>query len=328
MKSTPEARILDLAAAWVARRDAGLSPAEETTLRAWLAAAAAHRAAFTHWETAWSRLDAPFAAGRADALGGLLAARAVRRRRHRFASVAVIGLFLGIAGLWLHRPSAAPKRIAAVQPVAVLRQPAKEVLPDGSVVEFNAGARIRAEYSPAARHVILEGGEAHFEVVADATRPFFVRAGGVEVRAGGTAFPVSLERGGTVAVLATHGRVAVNTGGAAGATLGFGERVVVGPAPEPAHPVPAAERDALLAWRAPRVEFTGATLAEAVALLNRESAGRGAHFVIADPALAGVRISGLFRLDNTAALVRLLDQGFGIAAEPQPSGEIALRRAR
>ncbi|MCX6950683.1 MAG: FecR domain-containing protein [Verrucomicrobia bacterium] len=216
-------------------------------------------------------------------------------------------------------------------------------MPDGSVVELNAGAKIETHYSTASRRVTLLAGEAHFEVVPDAARPFFVEAGGVAVRAVGTAFSVNLERN-AVVVLVTHGRVSVSPevhASSASATaetpprplavLEVGQRVVVDVARQPvASDVttpPAGEREELLAWRAPRVTFTGVSLAEAVSLLNRESSARqDARFVIADASLAEVRISGLFRLDNTEAFVRLLDQGFGIVAEPRGAGEILLRR--
>jgi transmembrane sensor len=89
------------------------------------------------------------------------------------------------------------------------------------------------------------------------------------------------------------------------------------------------ETEVLLAWRAPRVEFSGAALAAAVELLNQQAraSGRGVQLVIADPALGRVRVSGLFRLDNTEAFVRLLEEGFGIRAERNGEAEIRLRAA-
>lgn len=331
------------------RRDAGLTPGEEADFQTWLAADPAHRAAFAQWETTWSKLDAPFAAGQADDLMALLEQRAARRRRRGVASVAAgFAVLLGCAVFWQTTVASRPVTEPARAAMTTFWRPGKQMLPDGSVVELNRGAKIEANYTSAVRRVTLLAGEAHFEVKADAARPFLVEAGGVAVRAVGTAFSVTLEQN-SVAVLVTHGRVTVSperreekgdpiasatpsVGDTPLATLDVDQRVVVDLARQPVASgvttLPTIEREGLLAWRAPRVEFTGVALAEAVKLLNRESAGhRGARFVIADPALEGVRISGLFRLDNTEAFVRLLDQGFGIAAESREGAEIVLRRA-
>jgi transmembrane sensor len=58
--------------------------------------------------------------------------------------------------------------------------------------------------------VVLERGEAHFQVAKNPARPFVVVARGVEIRAVGTAFSVGLEST-RVEVLVTEGQVAVET---------------------------------------------------------------------------------------------------------------------
>ena len=93
------------------------------------------------------------------------------------------------------------------------------------------------------------------------------------------------------------------------------------------------ELDERLAWRAPRVEFTRTPLAEAVAVLNSYSASRrtagedSAQFIIEDPALAEIRVSGLFRVDRMTAFMGVLKSGFGIDAAPRADGKIVLRQA-
>jgi hypothetical protein len=77
-----------------------------------------------------------------------------------------------------------------------------------------------------------------------------------------------------------------------------------------------------LAWRSPRVEFSGAPLAEVVALLNRCNEVK---FVIEDPALASMTLSGLFRASDTDAFVRMLEAGFGVQAHRREQ-QIILRR--
>jgi transmembrane sensor len=88
-------------------------------------------------------------------------------------------------------------------------------------------------------------------------------------------------------------------------------------------PVNSAEVAERLAWRAPRLEFTGAPLAEAVALMNRYNQVK---FTIDDPSLASLEVSGYFRADNYETFLHLIEQGLGLKSER--SGErIILRRA-
>jgi len=359
------AAIWDQAAAWKARADASLSPRDEAQLRVWLDADPRHRAALERFDYVWGKFDRPFQAGAADALLQALAVRS-RHRRHRFAAtVAGVLVVLVAASMWRfagnERPSSA---VLAARQVAVATQartasamlllPARQVLPDGSVAELKAGAEIAVEFSQEVRRVVLRRGEVHFQVTKDVQRPFVVAAGGVETRAVGTAFFVLLSPT-AVEVLVTEGRVSVNQAvdlppaAAALATRGesarkslavldAGKRMVVDLVPASAMQpqitaVLSDELDERLAWRAPRVEFTRTTLAEAVAVLNRYAAARraagqgSAQFIIEDPTLAEIRVSGLFRVDRTTAFIGVLQSGFGIEAEPRADGKLVLRQA-
>jgi len=80
-----------------------------------------------------------------------------------------------------------------------------------------------------------------------------------------------------------------------------------------------------LAWRSPRLEFSGTPLLEAVELMNRQN---HLQFVIEDPELAKLRISGIFGASNTAAFVRLLEAGFNIESEKRGDHTIVLRARR
>jgi transmembrane sensor len=179
--------------------------------------------------------------------------------------------------------------------------------------------------------VVLEQGEAHFEVAKNHERAFVVSAGGIEVRAVGTAFSVDHSQA-QVEVVVTHGRVAVekDTGAAKSAsvasadlnsiapiaTLDAGHSVVVDLAPQPAvapqvaslSPAELMER---VAWRLPRLEFTDTSMAEAVKLFNRNNR---IQLQIFGQELARLRVSGVFRSDNTDGFVHLLETSFGVRA--------------
>ena len=63
-------------------------------------------------------------------------------------------------------------------------------LADGSVVMLNTGGQLVVDYSGSGRRVLLERGEAYFEVAKDPKRPFTVELGIHAVTAIGTAFNV------------------------------------------------------------------------------------------------------------------------------------------
>jgi transmembrane sensor len=195
-------------------------------------------------------------------------------------------------------------------------------LADGSVVELNRGAELAVAFSPAERHVRLERGEAHFTVAKNPDRPFIVSAAGIDVRAVGTQFDVRFDAT-ELDVVVTEGRVKVGSI----PLVSAGERAVVALAPGGPPPrretLSAGQLDRLLRWRPRELDFNGAVLTEFVAAFNRYNA---VQLVIADPALADIKLSARLRSDNVDALVRLLERGFDIRAE-RVGNEILLRKA-
>jgi transmembrane sensor len=346
----PDAAIDEAAAGWVSRRDAGLSAGEEADFQSWLRADPRHEAALNRYATAWATLDGPVQAGAADELlQELTTLKEGQRRRSLLSAVGVAAILLISISAW-NFPRERITDPAAQTATAKIVSPSRQILPDGTMVELKDGAEIHADYSPAVRRVELRRGEAHFQVQKDPARPFVVNVRGIEVRAVGTAFAVQLGHE-TVEVLVTEGRVAVDkplrpaTTPPAGrgpsnalqdpnlisTLVTAGERAVIGlNATAPAViEIPGSEMAERLSWRAPRLEFSGTPLAEAVALLNRHAEHRqGLRFVIEDPAISSIRVSGLFRADNTTAFVDLLESAFGINSVPRSSTEIALMKAR
>ena len=113
-----------------------------------------------------------------------------RRRRRRQTAMAGLAALIALGFAWQVREDPIVHRPEALEP-AVVKQPARHNLPDGTVVELMEGAEFAAEFSAAARRVVLRHGGAYFQVAKDA-KPFVVVAGDVEVRAVGTAFSVHL----------------------------------------------------------------------------------------------------------------------------------------
>jgi transmembrane sensor len=354
---SPANSIKTIAADWTARRDAGLSPAESAQLQAWLDADPQHREALARCGSTWSALDRPYQAGAADDLLQAVEARVRRRRRNRIAST-VAGLTMllvaGVAWRTVATSESNPSLELRRPGIANVITPPRQTLPDGSIVELNGGAEITSDFSARLRRVVLQKGEAHFQVTKDPSRAFVVVVGDVEVRAVGTAFSVQRGRA-NVEVLVTSGEVALDkhgkisapaSGAAEGeplqtiATLSPGYRAVVAFAAADHTPpqidiLAADDLRERLAWRAPQLEFSGTPLSEAVTLLNEQADKAAAvgqpapRYVVGDSEIGAVRLSGLFRVDNTESFVRLLKHGFGIEAEQRDgSVEIVLRKAR
>lgn len=266
-----------------------------------------------------------------------------RRRRAGLASAAMLLLCLG-TGVGLALRQGALERAAAGTSVA-RTTPAHQALADGTVVEVRDGGRVRAEYSPAVRRVVLEAGQAHFQVTKDPSRPFVVVVGAVEVRAVGTAF--SVERGAReIEVIVTEGRVrvakhdpaasratvaAAMPGEAPLADLSVGASAVVDLAKGEQAPrvqvsqLTPTQLTTRLAWRIPILEFTATPLADAIAQVNRHA---DITLSLGDPALREVKLSGRLRADNVETLLRLLEDEHGMRATRRGAAEIVLHRAR
>lgn len=285
-------------------------------------------------------LDWPSRAATTDAVRAAVEQRVRQRRQRRrraAAAAASLALLVVAGATWLNLKSSPTAPALAAS--AVITQPTRQLLPDGSQVELNGDAEVRAEFSPALRRVAIVRGEAHFEVAHDPAHPFVVVAGDVAVRAVGTAFSVRLAPQ-KVSVLVTDGRVAVDRAAADPipapvqplAFVAQGAAVAIAPADlAPNAPAPVvvevsgpelAER---LAWRVPRLEFNDTPLREAVTLFNRHG---NVHLSLASPALGELRISGFVRADNTSALLQLLRADYGVESRQRGDREFVLSRPR
>lgn len=275
--------------------------------------------------------------------------RRARRRRALGAMGGMVALAIFVSSGWLQpRRGRAPTELPAS--ATVVSVPERRVLPDGSVAELKDDAVLTVNYTARLRRVVLERGEAHFQVAKNDAVPFVVVAGRVEIRAVGTAFsvraaPVAVE------VLVAEGRVAVAeinipeaeiknpTRGAGRAAsisepvdaviVGAGNRVVVASATPERHSAgpqvsefSPAELDEAMAWRVPRIEFSGTPLVDALPVFNRHARVRVS---VGDPALERLLLSGILRADNIDALVRLLEANYAVVAERR-EGEIVLRK--
>lgn len=241
-----DAQIEDAAYRWLARRDRGLTPAEQDAYLDWLRADPRHQAALARVARSWSALDAlaewrpehsatpnpdllalphgatQFPPATADAVRRNVAEVAsvrphsagrsdapARFRLFRTAALAAAALGIGlfVASHFRHSPDPGNTSAGrASAPKLIRHEPRRIILPDGSIVALQGDSSVRVSYSATERRVTLDGGEAHFTVAKAPRRPFIVEVKGVAVRAVGTAFNVRVASD-AVAVLVTEGQV-------------------------------------------------------------------------------------------------------------------------
>lgn len=286
-------------------------------------------------------LDWPRHAGLVDRMLPAIAMRVRRRRQRRIGALAAgLAAALAIGFVWSGDQDlkTEPARMAAASPLVL---PITEILSDGSVVQLRDGAEFSVAFDEGHRRVFLRKGEAHFQVTKNNRRPFVVVAGGIEVRAVGTAFGVQFGSQ-AVEVIVTEGRVALSQEAKASAVaeepvapatlavLDAGNRAKIGTTTgQPLKPeiavVTPKELDERLGWRVPRLDLSNTPLDEVVTLFYQF--GR-TKFVLADPALAKMRISGMLRVDHPELLVRLLERDLGVRAEYRSDEEIYIYKAQ
>src|SRR6185437_3379033 len=187
------------AAVWTWRLDSGtLTAAERGGLEAWLREDPRHRRTFEELSLTWSALnrltegaqDASLEAAEPPApRRGLFAALrpALRGRRAYWesAAAAVLVIALGTA-LWISRRP-------GMQVVATaVGQHRRVILADGTHLTLNTDTLLEVKLTAQRRDIYLRRGEAHFGVVHDVARPFFVHVGDAVVRDVGTQFEVRL----------------------------------------------------------------------------------------------------------------------------------------
>ena len=335
------------AAAWLARRDGGeWSREDDVRLAEWLNESTAHRVAFLRLENAWegarrARALSTLPAGSVPPAGewrqapyfqaAVPATRHVTQRhslRRWSVAAACLALVVGLgtAGYifnWLgHGVYSTPVGGISSVPLA-----------DGSVVTLNTASRIRVEFDPNERRVVLERGEAYFAVKRNASRPFIVIAGEQRIVDVGTQFSVRRDLPG-IQVIVTEGTVRFESA-PTHAHPGIGTMPTTAPAAAIDVPLSAGtialaqdgdvlvhkesvrQAQDMVSWREGYLTFHDTTLADAVAEFNRYNNRR---IMIGDAGVADTRISGTFRPTNYEAFVRLLHDGYAIDVQEDTGG--------
>jgi len=290
----PSQEVRAEAAAWVARLHADdRDAADEAAFRAWLAASPDHGIAFEAVDRTWSDV------------GGLKDLRTDFRRSVRSPSVASRrALLAGVGLLAVTGGSALFWRSASAKVYETDVGEQKHVsLDDGSQLFLDAQTRISVSFTQTARTVDMQYGRANFRVVPDPSRPFIVEAAERKIVATRCNFDVRCEDG-KVQVVLIHGEADVKpaaSGGGEDQRLKAGERLVASndvekrDKPDLSH---------VLAWQTGYEMFDKEDLAQAVEEMNRYSTAK----LAVEPSVAGLKVSGMYRVGDNAAFARALSK--------------------
>ena len=265
------------AADWIARLNADdATPRDAADFRRWLAANPDHAARFERATDLW------------DMVPGTAPSRApVTRRRAIAGLVALTATTAGGTFAFQAAYAATPYETG-------IGEQRRIGLQDGSSLLLDATTRVRVIATPERRRLWLARGRVDL-TVAPLTTPFTIDAGAGDMTAAAGRFDLRRDRDDRVAVTAIEGSAAVTTTGAARRLTG-GERLRAGRIDRP-------DLAATQAWTSGRAAFHDDTLATVAEEANRYSATR---LVIADPAAAGLRVSGMYRMGDNVALGRSL----------------------
>jgi len=307
--------VRDEAARWfVCLQEPAVDVEAHRQFETWLGEHPQHRNEFELLQSLWNAADLVPAA-RLQALCETPPARSPRRPMLRYAvaaSVVAVALGLGLfSGLNQPTPYTAEFSTA-------LGERRHVALPDGSVIDLDSRSRIQVHFEKDRRRIELTEGEAMFNVEHDTRRPFVVEAGSGKVTVTGTRFDV--RRGAReTRVVVEQGTVKVQGRTAAdddfiSLTAGLGTHVDAQGKVAAAYAVNPAE---LTAWRSGKLVFNNASLADVTEQVSRY---RDKPLKVGSAAVGNLRLTSVFKSDNTDALLKALPSILPVAVRTLDDG--------
>lgn len=302
--ATPvDAAVVARAAAWMSRLWSGeASAADQAACAAWRAAHADHERAWQGLQVLQARFDdLPPAAARS----ALLAPAAARRRKVlRLLGLAAVG-----SGLTLALRETDTWQLAAAEHATATGEVREVELPDGTRLVLGTASAVDLRFTGRERRLILRVGEILVTTghgPAAGHRPFLVQTAQGTVRALGTRFSVRQEEAfSRVAVF--EGAVEIRPGSPDAEALLLAAGQGASFSRETALPAAAVE-DSAAAWTQGRLVAERMRVADFVAELSRYRPG----VLRCDPAVADLRVTGVFSLRDTDRALANLSLGLPV----------------
>ena len=202
-------------------------------------------------------------------------------------------------------------------------------LADGSQVSLGGQSLISVSYSDTQRNVVLERGEAFFDVAKNPRRPFVVHAGAKSIRAVGTAFNVA-KYDDQVTVTVTEGRVIVaapSIATLASRSMVDSPSLVAGQevrydANTAELPVREVDTGITIAWRDGTLKYMAEPLSSVVQDVNRYSAG---SVITIDADVGELSFTGTVFQNAVDDWLSSLEQAFPVDVETEANGDVRIR---
>ncbi len=289
---------IDLAAAdWLQKKTFwNWSQDDQKALDEWLAQSEAHRIAFWRQSAMWNRTERLVALRQMQRVER---SRAPERKSIwplAMRSAAAIGL-IAVFATFATRYALNPKETAYSTTIGGGET---ITLADGTLIQLNTDTALRTRFDERHREVILDRGEAFFQVTHDAGRPFVVLAQGHRVTDLGTKFSVKNGKD-RVEVALIEGRAQFDSAAgekAQSAVLTPGDVAV---ATATSMKVTRKSEEVLsrqLGWRRGVLIFDNTTLAEAANEFNRYNRQK---LVIGNAAAGALTVVGTFQANDVDA---------------------------
>lgn len=222
---------------------------------------------------------------------------------------------------------AAPGQLAVFETAAAENR--SVTLADGSQVSLGGQSLISVSYTGTQRNVVLQRGEAFFDVAKNPQRPFIVHAGAKSIRAVGTAFNVAKHQD-QVTVTVTEGRVVVATPATVLSSkeptgdvkaLDAGQEVRYD-ASTVELPVRQVNAVAAIAWRQGTLKYMAEPLSSVVQDVNRYSAE---STITIDADAGALSFTGTVFQNGVDDWLSSLEQAFPVEVETRANGDVQIR---
>jgi len=311
-----------LAAAWLERKDSSdWTDGDQSELDVWLSESTANLIAYRRVSHVWDRTER-LAALRPPALSRMAPPESGKKKPLLFRALMGVAAaaLLGVTGTSIWQSPEAQTYTTAVGGRDIL------TLPDGSRIELTTDTSVRVADSTEGRKVWLDRGEAYFQVVHDASRPFVVIAGKRRVTDIGTKFVMRREPG-KLQVAVVDGKVRFESDGDKAQTrpavLGAGDTAIATANTFVVERKSKAELTKELSWRQGVFVFKRTTLEDAARQYNRYNRLK---ITIADPEIARLTLSGTLPTNDVEAFANVARNFFSLDVKRR-DGEIVLSRS-
>ena len=308
------------AANFVARLYSGeLSAEEENEIYAWCDQSPQHQQEFDNMLAIWDSSNQLFQT-----------AAPVKKKKHTYWYTGIAASFVcAVLAIWFVAlpPSVSTQQVAHNEPNryhTAVGEISTVGLPDGSIVTLNTNSAIKVDFSGSQRRILLERGEAFFDVAKDATRVFSINTGEKTIRVIGTKFNVRKSVA-TLKVSVAEGLVAVQSSTLPSSDqIDFEEAETLLPAgsigafngtSEVIAQVTSKEVNASQQWRQGIFRFDNEPLAKVLTEFNRY---RLKKITLENQALGKLKISGVFKLKDGDSILSALEAALPVEGERYP----------